>query len=96
MKIEFLGLAQQELDDAFNYYEYQQRNLGYRFVEELHKSIELIKLYPTAWSKSSKNTRRAIVKTFPYAIIYQRREEMILIIAVAHLHREPNYWIERI
>jgi hypothetical protein len=32
MKIQFLELAQNELDDAFEYYEYQQEDLGYRFV----------------------------------------------------------------
>ena len=46
-KVQFLKLAQQELDDAFNYYEYQQANLGYRFIQEVHDAIELIKLYPS-------------------------------------------------
>lgn len=64
MHIEFLELAQQELDDAFEYYEYQQSDLGYRFVDELYNSINLIILYPNAWSKNSKNTCRCIVKPF--------------------------------
>jgi len=96
MRVEFLQLAEQELDDAFEYYEYQQSDLGYRFVDELYHSIELVKFYPSAWSKSSKNTRRCIVKTFPYALIYQQREDMLLIVAVAHMHRQPNYWVDRV
>jgi len=96
MQVEFLELAERELDDAFEYYEYQQKELGYRFVDEVYNSINLIELYPLAWSKSSKDTRRCLVKTFPYAIIYQKRNDMILIVAIAHLHRKPNYWIDRI
>jgi hypothetical protein len=44
--VEFLKLAENELHDAFEYYEYQQKDLGYRLVNEVYKSIELIKLFP--------------------------------------------------
>jgi len=36
------------------------------------------------------------VKTFPYGVIYQEREDFILIVAIANLHRKPNYWAERL
>jgi hypothetical protein len=57
MKIQFLELAQNELDDAFEYYEYQQEDLGYRFVQEVYNSIELIRSYPLGWSYVSKKRR---------------------------------------
>ena len=95
IEVKFLELAQQELDDAFEYYEYQQLDLGYRFVQEVHNSIELIKAYPLGWSSISKNTRRCLVKNFPYGVIYQKRENIILVVAIANLYRKPNYWIER-
>ena len=96
LEVKFLELAQQELDDAFDYYEYQQVDLGYRFVQEVYNTIGLIKTYPLAWSSISPNTRRCLVKTFPYGVIYQKREDMILVVAIANLHRKPNYWVERI
>ena len=96
VKVEFLEVAQQELDDAFEYYEYQQDGLGFRFVQEVYHAVTLIKTYPQGWSKISKNTRRCLVKTFPYGIIYQVREETALVVAVASLHRKPNYWVERV
>jgi len=96
MEVEFLDLAQKELDDAFDYYEYQQGGLGYRFVREIYNTIALIKSYPVGWSKISKNSRRCLVKAFPYGVIYQQRKDLILIIAIASLHRKPNYWVERL
>ncbi len=95
-KAQFLEPAQQELDEAFEYYEYQQAGLGYRFVQEVYNAIELIKSYPSAWAHISTNTRRCLVKTFPYAVIYQNRKDMILIVAIANLHRKPNYWTNRV
>ena len=96
MEVKFLELAQIELDETFNYYEYQQENLGLRFINEVEKSIELIKYYPLGWHHLSKNTRRCLVKNFPYGVVYQIKEEYILVVGIVNLHRKPNYWINRI
>ena len=96
MKINILDEASAELDDAFQYYEYEQENLGYRFISKFTDALELIKFYTNGWHPLSKRVRRCLVKGFPYGIIYQVREEEIIIVAVANLHRKPNYWVERI
>lgn len=70
--------------------------LGDKFYEELMSSIVLIKKYPRLWSKNSRHTRKAVLKIFPYNIIYTIWNKEIYIIAVARQHREPDYWIERI
>jgi len=96
LSIEFLTLAQDELDSGFEYYELLQKNLGYRFVEEVRRSLELVAIYPEAWTQSSKHTRRSLLKIFPYAIIYQKRDDIILVIAIANLYKKPEYWVSRI
>ncbi len=48
MKVEFLDLAERELDDAFKYYDGIYQGLGLRFIAELESSIERIELHPTA------------------------------------------------
>lgn len=96
MKFEFLDIAQIELDESFEYYELQQSKLGYRFVYEVRNSIERISYFPVAWQQITKNTRRCLVKNFPYGVIYQILENKILIVAIANLHRKPDYWKDRI
>lgn len=95
MIIEFLEPAQAELDDTFEYYEMQHKSLGYKFINEIQHAIELIKFYPLGWHQISQNTRRCLLKTFPYGIIYRARNNHILIVAIANLHRKPNYWKKR-
>ncbi|MDX9796222.1 MAG: type II toxin-antitoxin system RelE/ParE family toxin [Arcobacteraceae bacterium] len=96
MNIKILDEAAMELDDAFNYYQYEQENLGYRFINKFTDAIELIKFYPNGWHQLSKKLRRCLIKNFPYGIIYQIKENEIIIVAVANLHRKPNYWVNRI
>lgn len=36
-----------------------------------------------------------ILSRFPYKLLYAIEPDHIYIIAVAHLHRAPDYWIER-
>lgn len=98
MVIRLLKAAQKELDEGFIYYEEQSERLGYEFVNEIFKTLKRIKLNPTSWTPFSNRTRRCLVHRFPYGVIYQIRkdDDEILILAIAHLHRKPQYWKERI
>jgi plasmid stabilization system protein ParE len=96
MKIKFLEIAQAELDDAIDFYNFERPGLGRQFLEELIIAIELIASYPDAWQECSKRTRRCQTRRFPYGIIYQIKKDEILIVAIANLHRKPDYWKDRI
>lgn len=88
--------AQKEMDDAFDFYEDQIPGLGDEFINDILQTLKRIKLNPTAWAPFSKRTRRCLANKFPYGIIYQIREDELLIVAIAHLHRKPGYWQERL
>jgi plasmid stabilization system protein ParE len=96
MKYSFHPLARKELNEAIDYYNKCQDNLGFEFAIEVYTAIQLILQFPKAWSSLSKNTRRCLTNRFPYGIIYQEEKEEIIIIAIMQLNREPKYWHGRI
>lgn len=96
MRIRFLEIAQIELDEAVEYYNCELPGLGERFLTEVLKSLDRIVEFPDAWHPCSKRTRRYRIRRFPYGVIYQKRRNEILIVAIANLHREPDYWEDRI
>jgi hypothetical protein len=96
MKVRYLSVAQLELEDAIEFYESVDSGLGIRFYSEIRNSIDRIRQFPDAWSPLTPNTRRCRTKVFPYGVIYQVRGDEILILAVAHLNRRPNYWKGRL
>ena len=96
MRIRFLEIARFEFDQAVEYYRYESPGLGDSFVAEVIKALDRIGEYPEAWHRLSARTRRCRTRRFPYGIIYQIREGEILILAVANLHRRPEYWKNRL
>jgi len=96
MEIHFLEIAQKELDDAIEYYNHEVHGLGYVFLVEVLNALDRIGKFPEAWHPCSKRTRRCQTRRFPYGVIYQIREKEILIVAIANLHRIPEYWKDRI
>ena len=95
MKIEFLEAAQVELDQAFEWYETQQKDLGVQFLNEFDAAIRRIATYPESYVLIEKDVRRCLIKRFPYGVLYGLDADKIIVIAVAHLHRKPDYWIDR-
>ncbi|TVS08715.1 MAG: type II toxin-antitoxin system RelE/ParE family toxin [Gammaproteobacteria bacterium] len=92
MRIRFLTPARRDLEDAVLYYGAQRSKLGGDFVREVRSTIKRIAEFPEAWHSLSGSIRRCQMNRFPYGIIYTATGNNILIIAVAHLHREPDHW----
>jgi plasmid stabilization system protein ParE len=96
MTYDFHPEAQREFQEAVDYYDSINRELGDAFLDAVERSLERIVKFPDAWAQLSINTRRCRTTGFPYGIVYQLRGDRILIVAVMHLQRKPNYWADRI
>ena len=96
MRVRFLQVAKIELDDAVDYYNRERAGLGYELLWEVFFAIDRIRQFPQAWQVFHEEARRCLVRRFPYGIIYIQENDAILILALAHLHREPDYWIDRL
>ena len=93
MRVIFTRTARQELEDAARYYELEYSGLGHRFKEEVKKAALRISEYPHAWSIERGDIRKCLLHKFPYKLMYSVEEDHILVIAVAHQHRKPDYWV---
>jgi len=96
MKIEIAKIAQQEFNGAKEFYEIEQHGLGLRFAKEIKTAILRITEFPTTWPIERGELHRYIVHKFPYKILYSIQEDTIVILAFAHQHRNPDYWLDRI
>ncbi|NJL36738.1 MAG: type II toxin-antitoxin system RelE/ParE family toxin [Leptolyngbyaceae cyanobacterium SM1_4_3] len=95
MACEFHPEAKRELFDVVAYYDSIDLDLGNQFIQEIEQALERIEQFPKAWTSLSANSRRCRLSSFPYGIVYQTAPQGIMILAVMHLQRKPNYWSDR-
>ena len=95
MQLIFLALARDELAEAKRFYNRQQHGLGESFQREAQSAAKLIHERPHAWQIEVEPVQRFIFDRFSYKMLYIIRAERIVVIAVAHQHRQPDYWVGR-
>lgn len=76
--------AQTEYIDAFLYYENKQEGLGARFEKEVDELITLIQEAPLLFSKKYKSFREPLLKNFPYLVVFEIIEEVIVVHSFFH------------
>ena len=96
MNVKFLVPAEVEFLDAIEYDNQQSEGLGFDFALEVGRTLERVVQYPQAWTPLSKRTRRCRTNRFPYSVVYQIKDETILIVAVMHLSQHPDSWKARL
>lgn len=96
MKLEFHPDAEIEINESAFYYESKVKGLGYRFIDEVGRHSKLLSKYPELGQFIEDNIRHLVFEQFPYSFIYTIEAECIWILAVAHQHKKPGYWHERI
>ena len=80
-----------EFISAGRYYNQQVPGLGYEFVDEVESGIRTILSNPTVCKILEDDVRRFLVLRFPYGIYYTVESEIVVIWAIKHLHRDPDY-----
>lgn len=92
----FIAPARRELLSAVAYYSDKQPGLGPRFVAAIEEATARAVAFPDSGSPVSKQARRVFVKDFPYTLVYRPDADGIVIFAVAHHSRRPEYWGSRV
>lgn len=88
--------AQQRIDEAFDWYIKRSSEAADAFLTGIGASLAQIASHPQLCPAYTKNTRRRMLAWFPYSVIFQEKEDIVLIVAVAHAKRLPGYWRGRI
>ena len=89
-KIEITILAEEEYSSAYNYYEDQQYRLGEKLEKETEYVLDKLKVNPFLFQRKYKHYREAILKRFPYYIVYEIIDNTVIIHSFFHAHRNPK------
>ena len=88
--------AESDVEDAFIWYEAKRTGLGSEFLRCIEEGLAKIQCSPKISPVVHKNTRRFLIRRFPYGIFYVFDRSLIVVLAVAHADRDPWTWQSRL
>ncbi|WP_460685324.1 type II toxin-antitoxin system RelE/ParE family toxin [Niabella aquatica] len=80
-----------DIEQAFVWYESQKLGLGYELIEEIENCYQQICGNPAYYGFVNKTFRRIHLDRFPYRLIYEVENDMVIINSFDHTKQDRNY-----
>jgi toxin ParE1/3/4 len=88
VNVRLTASTERDIAQAFEWYERQREDLGYRFIARVDEAIESIGENPKLYAEMIGEARRIFVDQFPYALWYKIGRTGVLIIGCLHHKRD--------
>ena len=90
--MQFHPAADEEYQSAIEWYRTHSPRAANRFEAEVERLLKVIAVQPAVFGWYDELHRFAVLRKFPYSIVYQEYEGAVYVVAIAHSSREPGYW----
>ena len=87
--------AEQDYAEALLWYVEKSQTAAERFEAAFERTLDAILAAPDRFPRCDERHRYCRMRQFPYRVIYRVKEDEIIVIAVAHAKRDPDYWARR-
>lgn len=96
MRVEYHPALERELAEIRDHYNDRSPGLGDEFVDEFEQQVLRIRAMPERWMIVQRDIRRALMKRFPYVVLFRKAgEDLLRVIVVKHESRHPAYGLQR-
>ena len=87
--------AEEEFAEALFWYSQRSLRAATDFDLELNHAIEQISAAPDRFPTFDQRHRFYLLRRFPYFVLYRIESNAVLVVAIAHTSRKPDYWRDR-
>ena len=94
-QIKLLAEAEADLADAALWYEGRVPGLAAEFLRCVEEALGRVARHPLAYRPIDGGYRRALVRRFPFAVVFRLVEETAVVVAIHHTQRQPEFWRHR-
>jgi plasmid stabilization system protein ParE len=91
----FAPEAEPEIAEARDWYDHRSPGLGAEFVAAVDATVTVIRRNPFQYQAAWGQFRRAVLRRFPYSLIYRVSDRQISVVSCFHGRRKPKIWRER-
>lgn len=93
--VELHPQAIEDIQGARDWYASRSAQAAAAFFDEIETGLQKIAERPEAWPMFLHETRRFLLRRYPYSLVYRVKPLTIEVVAVAHAKRRPGFWRDR-
>ena len=75
---------------AYNWYESKSSGLGDEFLRVFYSRLSEIEHQPLLYQKVEGESRRCLLRRFPYSVYYLVKEDQVIVLGLFHSARDPR------
>ena len=94
-RLDFHPAARAELREAREWYEARVAGLGFEFTRAVEAALMAIQRSPEVYPVLYEEVRQAVLRRFPYSLLFVLEADRVLVLACFHHRRDPRTWRER-
>lgn len=87
--------ALDEFFEAVDYYVGKLPRIADEFADEVAMKLNQVHLFPLRFPTHRTTYRKALLYRFPYTIFFAIEREEVIVYAISHNSRRPDYWMDR-
>jgi plasmid stabilization system protein ParE len=95
LPVDYLPAARRDFDESFDWYAGQSAEAAIRFANAIDAALVAIASAPLRFVAVDDQHRECPVRRFPFRIVYRIIESRVIVVAVAHAKRRPEFWKDR-
>lgn len=87
--------AERDICEAKHGYEAHRPGLGSELAAELDSAIAAVTDHPDTFRLVRRDARRALLRRFPYVLLFARRGDVVHLLGMIHTSHDPKVWLRR-
>jgi plasmid stabilization system protein ParE len=88
--------VQQDLAEAYAWYEQRRVGLGEEFLSSVDACIHRICRHPSMYAVAHESFQRGLVRRFPYAVFFEHADDQVTVYCIFHTAQDPGKWKDRL
>lgn len=95
-RLRFFREAAEDIEEERAFYLKRSEEAEASFLHEVDHAIAAVADAPDRWPKYMKGTRRYVLDTFPFSLVYVVEEGVVVVVALEAERKKPGYWKSRL
>jgi plasmid stabilization system protein ParE len=93
--VSILRAAQADVRRAARFYAGEAPGLGAEFIAEIGRAFDRLAQHPEIGAPLRQGARKLLLRRFPFLVIYRVEPAQVLVLAIGHQRRHPDFWLGR-